>query len=196
MKRTAVIGTLSVLLASLAASASAGPTHKLGTAEARSAAKSAAFEFLMRNDLDSSTVGRCKRSAPRRIVCSATVSGESTTTIKTCELRIGVREVYRSFYWDQAAVILERRCRSEQKPLLSYPVALAAIQAEADRFAGQPTTITFMNRRDDVTFTGSATWERTRVPPNEVFPTETCSVDLVATLASTVSVTTDGFLCY
>lgn len=41
-----------------------------------------------------------------------------------------------------------------------------------------------------------ATWRRRR-SPNQFIPTETCSVDLVASLADgRVSVVTKGFLCY
>lgn len=102
----------------------------------------------------------------------------------------------RTYYWDQIAAITSRSCRSETKPLLSYPVALAAIQAEANRFAGQQTTIGYMFRRDDLTFSGRAEWTRPRVPPSQFLPTESCSVSLVATLADTVTVTNDGFACY
>ena len=60
-----------------------------------------------------------------------------------------------------------------------------------------PTTITYLNRDDDVTFRGTAEWERPRVPPNEFLPTEKCSVRLVATLAANgIAVSNDGFLCY
>lgn len=191
-----VIGAVGILLALLAASASAAPTHTLKTFEARSEADSAAFDFELRRNLDSSSVGRCQRTAPRRVICAATVRGESDRATTTCKLRISVRAVFRAYYWDTVAAVAQQRCRSEEKPLLSYSDARAAIQADADRFAGRATTLTYISRRDDQTFAGTAQWERPRVPPNEFIPTEICSVELVARLDQTISVTTEGFRCF
>jgi hypothetical protein len=117
--------------------------------------------------------------------------------LQTCQLSVQVRSVYRTFYWDAVAAVTHHRCRSAAKPWLAYPAALAAIQAEADRFAGQATAITYLDRRDDVTFEGRARWQRPALHPSEFFPTESCSVELVATLADRlISVATDGFACY
>jgi len=174
----------------------AASTHKLKMHEARSEAESAAFDFQLDRDLDSSDVGRCQRKTLKRITCAATASGETSRSNRTCALTIVVRAVNRTYYWDQIAAITSRSCSSETKPLLSYPVALAAIQTEANRFAGQQTTIGYMFRRDDLTFSGRAEWTRPRVPPSQFLPTESCSVSLVATLADTVTVTYDGFSCY
>lgn len=130
------------------------------------------------------------------MLCLATVTGETTRTGTTCRLQIKVRAVYPG-YWTERASVVWRRCQSETKPYLTYPDALAAVQAEADRFAEMPTLITYMSRRDDLTFAATARWERPRVPPSEVFPTDDCSLDLVATLSSgSVSVANDGFLCF
>jgi hypothetical protein len=185
-----------VVLSSLfMTSTSAAAPYSLKTFEARSAAESAAFDFQIKHDLDENSVGRCQRKAPRKIVCEATVGGETSTATQTCTLRISVRAVYRTFYWDEIASIVQRRCKDEAKPLLTYQAALAAIQAEADRFANQNTRVTSVYRRDDVTYTARAEWERPRVPPSELIPTESCSVSLVATLAGEITVTTEGFYC-
>lgn len=197
MKRVGFAGLMVLLVAVLGTEASAAPPHKLQSFEARSAAESAAFEFQMRRKLDSSTVGRCKRKGLRRFVCSASVTGEGPRSLTTCRLQIKVRAVYDSYYWTERAGVTKRRCTSEATPFLPYEEALRAIQVEADRFAGQSTQVTYMSRRDDVTFAGTAEWSRPRVPPNEFSPTENCSVDLVATLtAGAVAVANDGFNCY
>ena len=195
MKRLFICAALFAVLVS--GSAHAASAHKLKMYEARSAAESAAFDFQLDHDLGSSDVGRCQRKTLKRVICAATVSGETSTSNRTCALRIAVRAVKRTYLWDQVAAIIDRSCQDEAKSLLTYPVALAAIQAEADRFAGQHTTISYMDRRDDLTFSGRAEWERPRMPPNKYLPTESCSVSLVATLAGAVTtVTTDGFSCY
>ena len=151
----------------------------------------------MRRDLDSSTVGRCDRKSLSRFVCGATVTGELSRSKTTCRLQIKVRAVYDSFYWTEQASIVKRRCASEATPFLTYEAALRSIQVEADRFAGQPTRITSLSRRDEVTFAGRAEWSRPRVPTNEFIPTEDCSVELVATLtAGAISVTNNGYSCY
>lgn len=194
--RCALVGVVLGMLV-LPAAAGAMPTHSLKMFEARAAAESAAFDFQIRRSLDSSSVGRCARKSLSRILCAATVTGESETKTRTCRLRIRVRAVYRTYYWDEVAAVIQRHCQSEAKPFLSYHAAFAAIQAEADRFAGRATTITHLSRDDEVTFNGTAEWERPRMPPSEFLPTEKCSVRLVATLvASGLSVSNDGFLCY
>ncbi len=104
--------------------------------------------------------------------------------------------MYRSFYWDEAAGIVSRHCEDEAKPLLTYSAARVAFQGEADRFAGQATTITYMFRQDDITFSARAERSRPRVPPSEYLPTEDCSVSLVATLTDSITVTTDAFDCF
>lgn len=198
MKRFVFVGLIALLTVVLSTAASAAPPHKLRNFEARSAAESTAFEFQMRRDLDSSTVGRCKRKSLRRFACSASVTGETSRSLTTCRLQIKVRAVYDSYYWTERASVVGRRCSNEEKPFLTYEAALRAIQAEADRFAGQPTQVTYMSRRDDVTFSGRAEWFRPRVPPNEFLPaTENCSVNLVAAFtAGSTAVTNDGFSCY
>jgi hypothetical protein len=197
MKRLGFVGLIALLAVALSAAATAAPSHKLRSFEARSAAESAAFDFQMRRDLDSSTVGRCKRKSLRQFVCSASVTGEGSRLLTTCRLKIKVRAVYDSYYWTEQASVVKPRCTREATPFLTYEVALRVIQAEGDRFAGQPTRVTYMSRRDDVTFAGTAEWSRPRVPPSEFLPTENCSVDLVVTLtAGATAVTNDGFNCY
>jgi hypothetical protein len=177
--------------------------------EARSAAESAASDFYLRRDLDDYKVGRCKRRNRLRVVCAARVDGETDRVRRSCVLRIRVRAVHRG-YWDDVAAIVRRRCGSEAKEVLTYPVARASIQTEADRFAGRPTVITYMNRRDLTTFNGRAEWDVTDPDgcrgcgydsESESFydtpTTEDCSVELVATLTlGLVSVANEGFACY
>lgn len=197
VRRLGFVGLSVLLVVALSAGASAAPPHKLRSFEARSAAESTAFEFQMHRDLESSTVGRCDRKSLSRFLCSATVTGERSRTETTCRLQIKVRAVYDSYYWTEQASIVKRRCASEATPFLTYEAALQSIQAEADRFAGQPTRITYLSRRDEVAFAGRAEWSRPRVPPNEFIPTENCSVELDATLtAGAISVTNNGFNCY
>lgn len=195
-------------LLAFCASASGAPSHKLKSFQARSAAETVATDFYIRRKLDNAKVGRCKRRARPRIVCKARATGETKRLLKTCDLRIRIRAVYKG-YWDEAAAIVWRRCRKEPKPLLTYAAALASIQAEANRFAGRPTAVTYMFRRDDVTFSGTAKWALT--DPHgckdcgydsdadsfyDLPTTQTCSVDLVATLAgNAISVANDGYRC-
>lgn len=197
MRRLGVVGILAVLVAVVGgAGASASGSHKLRSFEARSAAETAAYGFEHRHKLRSSAVGRCKRKARRRMLCLATATGESAREMTTCRMRIKVRAVHPG-YWTERANVVWRRCRSEAKPYLTYDGALAAIQATGNAFAGVPTVVGRMNRRDDVTFAGTAEWVRASIPPSEYFPTEQCQVDLVATLqAGVVSVANDGFSCF
>jgi hypothetical protein len=53
-----------MLLIVFAATASAATDGSLRMFEARSAAESAAYDFQAHRDLESSSVGRCKRQAP------------------------------------------------------------------------------------------------------------------------------------
>jgi len=195
MKRVLIAGALSLLVFTACAEASPRPSLKMF--EARSAAEGEVFDFQVRRHLDSSSIGRCARKSPTRVLCAGTATGEEKTQTTTCMLRVRVREVHRTYYWDKVASIVGRHCTVEAKAFLTYDAARTAIQAEADKFAGKPTTITALNREDDVTFNGTAEWERPSDPPNEFLPTETCSVRMVATLASgDISVANNGFLCY
>lgn len=190
------VATLIGLVAGLAGDSIAAPIHTLKPYQARGTAESEAFDYQMTRGLDSNKVRSCRRSAPRRIVCAATVVGETGTAIRTCKLQIAVRAVYRVYAWDEVATVVSHRCLDQAKPLLTYAAALAAIQAEGDRFAGQRTTVTYMHRRDDLTFSGTASWQRPATSPNEFFPNEKCSVELVATLGATLTVAIDGFHCF
>ncbi len=131
-----------------------------------------------------------------------------------CSLRIRVHAVYRTFYWDEVASVIHRSCRSNDKPYLPYPAALAAIQAEANHFAATTTTITAMSREDDRTFSGRAEWTRINYaaicgapdysckydPMSEELVStpkaEACSVTLTAKLTESVEVAVQGFSCY
>jgi len=208
MKRMILAVALVAILA-VSTDAGAASSYRLKNFEARSAAESAAFDFYTRRKLDSAKVGRCKRQARRRVLCKARAVGETARLLKTCNLRIRVRAVWRG-YWDEVAAIIGRRCHKQVKAYLAYAAALAAIQSEADRFADRPTSITSMYRRDEVTFSGTAKWAQTIPdgckgcgydPDTDAFydtpTTESCSIDLVATLADqTITVANDGFRCY
>lgn len=197
MKRLGIVGVLVGLLALVVApGAGAASSHKLKGFEARETAQGAASEFQLRRDLDSYSVGRCKRQARRRVLCVGTATGENSRAQETCRMRIRVRAVHPG-YWTTRANVVWRRCHTEAKPYLTYAAARAAIQAAGNGFAAMPTLITSMSRRDDLTFAGTARWVRPTVPPSELFPTETCSVELVATLeGGAVAVANDGFYCF
>lgn len=198
MRRLALAGAALALLFALGSpvDVAARGSHKLRSFQARSAAESAAYSFEQRRKFDSYKIGRCKRQARRRMLCAAVATGETDRLTATCRIRIQVRAVYPG-YWTERANVVWRRCRKEANPYLTYPDARAAIQAEADAFAGTSTAITSMSRRDNVSFSGTSEWTRATDPPSELFPTETCQIELVATLAdSAISVANDGFYCY
>jgi hypothetical protein len=174
-----------------------GAAHGLKMFEARTEAQAEASSFTLRRNLTESHVARCTRDSARRVDCAAVATGESAAATIVCTLRVRVRAVYRGFYWTNAAAITRHRCARTAKERLTYAEAIKAMQSAADSFAGRPTTINFVARRDEVTYSGSAKWERPSDPPNQFIPTESCSVDLVANLADgKVSVVTEGFLCF
>lgn len=174
-----------------------GSAHGLKMFEARTEAQAEGSSFTLRRNLTESHVARCTRDSARSVDCAAVATGENASATIVCALHVRVRAVYRGSYWTIAAAITRHRCASTAKERLTYAEAIRAMQPAADAFAGRPTTINFVARRDEVTYSGSARWERPSDPPNQFIPTETCSVDLVASLADgRVSVVTEGFLCY
>jgi hypothetical protein len=177
-------------------SAATASVHSLGKGQARSAANQKAYDFeRVRSWLDSYDTRQCKRRTARRVDCITLLAGETERRRFKCQLVIAVRAVYRRFYWDEAARIARSRCRSRQLSFLTYSEAQNAIQGEADRFAGQPTSITSLRRVDRQTYSGSAKWQRVNPTgcagcgydsaTEQSFDTpasEYCSVDLKATL--------------
>jgi hypothetical protein len=186
---------IAVVVVLLAAGPAAAATLRLP--DARTEARLAAFDFGTRHHMDSSNVGRCRRRSPSLVSCVATVKGETAAMTKVCELRITVRAIDHRYYTSEAAAITHHRCSSTPKERLTYSAALAAIQAKADEFAGTATTIDAMYRDDELTYSARARWERPRSHPNEFLPTESCSVELKATLAAgQISTEAEGFSCF
>ena len=184
------------LLAVAATDAAAVAPH-LPMHEARSEAQSQATDFTLRRDLDESHVGRCHRRSARKISCGAVAQGETQVATIVCHLHIRVRLIRHRFYDSTATAITKHRCAKTRKERLTYKAAFSAIQSAADSFGGVPATISYMFRRDDLNYSATARWERASVPPSEWEPTESCSVELLATLAAgKVSVVTEGFSCY
>lgn len=188
---------LFVALALMVSSAYAIPTTLL-MSEARTEAQNQATTFTLRHDLTESHVARCKRRSADNVGCTAIAKGETSSATVVCRLAVTVRLVRHRFYNSTAAAITKHRCAKTPKEQLTYQDALAAIQSAADKFAGTPTSITYMFRRDDLTYKGTAEWERPGASIGfGVVLTEHCSVDLVASLAEgKVSVATEGFSCY
>lgn len=191
-----VAGPLALLavLACLGVPIASAATHKLGKGQARSEAESKAYDFEQaRAWLDSSDVQQCRRRTVVRVDCAALVTGETERQGFRCHLAIAVRAVYRRFYWDEAARIARSRCHPHDLLVLAYTDARDSIQAEADRFAGQPTSITSLRREDRRTYAGRAEWTRTDPdgcrgcgydPATDQFfdtaETESCSVEIKA----------------
>lgn len=190
--------TLSVTLClacALAFGVAGADAHWLGKGGARAAAEVRARDFaLSRSWLNDSEVNRCARRSALRVDCVAVVAGDTETKSSRCRLLIVVRAVSRHDRWGRLARIGDSRCTSLRLPVLGYADATQAIQAEADRFAGQPTTISSLKRRDARTFRGFAEWDRlnptgcqacgydpTTGQPVDKPTTESCSVELVAT---------------
>jgi hypothetical protein len=200
MKRIA-LGIMTVaLMAPCAASANAATF--LTTSEARSEAESAATIFKDRHHLGESHVTLCKRRSKTRVTCAGVAKGEGTTTTTECSLRIEARIPAGNIF--ATAAIRSHHCTKAPRPHLTYAEAQAAIQAAADIFAGTATTITSMRRKilsfgegGQGAFEGTAKWERPALHPTEFDPTESCSVDVEATMsAGKVSTSTQGFDCY
>lgn len=198
-----------VLLMALSGAASA---YQLGKGAARSAAESKAYDYVrVRSFLDSSDTRKCNRKAARRVVCIALAGGATKTKETSCRLLISVRAVHRLYYWDAVAKIQRARCRTQRIPRLTYGDARAAFQEEADRVAGQPTTLDWVFRTDEVTYSGSAEWERTdptgchgcgyNPTTEEAFDTpttESCHLGMKATLtkAEGIKVEIESSSCY
>lgn len=179
------------------ADAGVAATAALPMTEARSEARYEANNFTLRRDLSESNVGRCHRRSAGTVNCAAIAKGETKAATIVCHLDIRVRLIRHRFYASAAAAITAHHCVRTAKERLAYADALAAIQSTADSFAGTATTVTYMFRRDDLNYSATAKWDRPSVRPSEWEPTESCSVELVATLAvGKVSVTTEGFSCY
>jgi hypothetical protein len=191
VKTTSTVLVLTCFLLLGVADASA---HRLGKGEARTEAESKALDFeLARSWLNYFDVNQCTRKAQLRVDCVAVVSGDTETKSSSCRLLIAVRAVDRRYYWDEVAKIAGSHCRSLQIPVLAYADARKAIQAEADRFAGQPTSVTSLSRQDAQTYSGRAEWKRINPTgckgcgydpgTNKFFDTpetESCSVELKA----------------
>lgn len=169
--------------------------HQLSKGEARLSAESKAFDFQnARSWLDSSDTKRCRRRTRLRVDCEALVTGETEVKASSCRLRIAVKAVPRGYFWGSVAKIVASHCSSRPIPHLTYGDAKQAIQAEADQFAGQTTSITSLYRQDLQTYSGRAEWKRVNPtgckrcgydPVTDKFfdtpETESCSVELKAT---------------
>lgn len=186
--------------------------YRLDKGEARSTAESKAFDFeSARSWLDSSDTKRCSRKTQLRVDCVALVTGETEVKSSSCRLLIAVQAVHRRYYWDSVARIVNSHCKSHEKPRLTYGDAKQAIQAEADHFAGQATSITSLYRQDFQTYSGRAEWKRINPtgckgcgydPVTDKFfdepTTESCSVELKARRLSEgdIRVDIESSACY
>jgi hypothetical protein len=178
------------------ASAVAAPPS-LPMSEARDQAESEAVSFTVRHNLTESHVGRCKRLSARSVACAAIAKGETSAASVICHLQLTVRLVRHRFYNTTEAAITAHRCAKTPKERLTYKAAIQAIQSAADSFAGQATAIGLIYRLDELTYEATAKWDRAAVRPNEFRTTESCSVELKATLSEgKVSVATEGFACF
>lgn len=185
--------------------------HRLGKGGARSAAESRARDFeLSRSWLNFFDVQQCRRRSPLRVDCVAVVSGDTEAKSSRCRLLIAVRAVKRRDRWEEVTRVAESRCESIPIPRLTYAQARQAIQAEADRFAGQPTSIASLSRRNAQTYRGFAEWDRFNPSgcrgcgydpesgqPIDKPTTESCSVELRAILLGdeTIRVAVVGSAC-
>jgi len=146
-----------------------------------------------------------------RVDCEALATGDTEARQITCRLVIEVRAVQRRYYWDEVAKIAHSRCQTTVAPRLAYADARTAIQSEANRFAGMPTTISSLYRQDLQTYTGRAEWSRvnptgckgcgynsTTDKSFDTPDTESCSVSMKATLLSpaSIKVETEESACY
>lgn len=185
-----VLIAVSLLCACAASVAAAQP---LGLRAARGKAAGAASSFARHRGLNRSHVAHCKRKTARRIDCTGTAKGGTATVLTTCHLRIRVRAVKGRRRSGTVASVVGHRCKAR----LPFPAAVSAIQSTADAFAGRPTTIFSIIRKDARTFLAAATWVRPSDPPSESFPTENCTLDLNAVLTNgKVTVGTEGFNCF
>lgn len=207
------ISTVLFLTCFLSLGVADASAHRLGKGEARSTAESKAFDFqVARSWLDSSDTKRCRRRTQLRVDCEALVTGETEVKASSCRLRIAVEAVPRRYFWDSVAKIISSHCDFQPTPHLTYGDAKQAIQAEADRFAGQATSVTSLYRQDLQTYKGTAEWKRVNPTgckgcgydpasgkPFDKPETESCSVELKATRLSEgdgIRVDIESSACY
>jgi hypothetical protein len=180
----------------------AGAAAFLTTSEARSEAESAATTFRYRHQLDESHVTVCRRLSKTQASCTAIAKGEGAASTIECTLRIAARIPVGNIF--ATAVIESHSCTKTPRPMLTYAEAHGAIQGAADAFAGTATTITAMRRKilsfeegGEGAFEGTARWERPALRPTAYDPTESCSVEVTASMVDgKIATSTEGFDCY
>lgn len=181
-----------ILVVPAAASASMLSFHA-----ARIAARPMAARFMAHQGLERWHLSGCHRKRERVVDCAAIVASETEATVFACVVTIEVRRMLRGPGHHDVASIASHACAKKQKGLLEYVEALPAIQEAADGLAGTSTTILEIYRRDNVTYWARARWQRPASMPTVSDPTETCSVEIVASLRSgRIATGTEGLFCF
>ena len=194
MKRVAIVLLSLVPLLALAAPASA---KRLPFGEAKLQSRLVMSSFTeKKGNLSYPKAYKCKRKSRRKIKCQGVSTGETQRKTIRCNMAAVVvnKRVRYNFgaVWEAKAKLVKKKCKSTAKPYLEESRAREAAQAEADRVAGQPTTLEFLLRSDDVTFSGYATWEK----PGEDSFTDYCFVDITVKLSNNrVTAKTEGLAC-
>jgi hypothetical protein len=197
-----IFSGIAMVAAVMAVSApSAGAAAFLTTSEARSEAESAATTFRYRHQLDESHITRCQRRSRTQVICTAITKGEGGAATIECTLQIDARIPAGNVF--ASAAIESHRCTKTPRPMLTYEEAHGAIQVAADAFAGTATTITAMRRKilsfegGEGAFEGTARWERPALQPTAYDPSESCSVEVTASMVDgKIATSTEGFDCY
>lgn len=153
------------------------PYHlKMGTA--RSLARHVARKFTRRNPKVSvSSLGACRRRGERRITCTATARGESSSSRTTCRLHIRVAAVNRH----PEATLASSNCQTKPTLVLTASRAAAAIRANGAELAGKPVGLGFLERLGSTSFIGLVEWTQRPSGPSS---REECFATMEASMSS------------
>ncbi len=151
------------------------PPPELDKGVARSAARHAARAFVNRSrQLDSFAFKGCHRKSLQRISCNFLGRGQTESDRTTCKFKVSVEGLDQSYSTHVGHV----SCRTEERPILSYAEARAAMQESAGEIAGKAVQLE-LERRNRLAFAGWASWRQ--VAPG-TGGHETCELELVVEL--------------
>lgn len=151
------------------------PPPELDKGVARNAAKEAARAFVDGNGrLDSFAFKGCRRKSLEHINCDFLGRGQTNEDRTTCKFKVSVEGLDRSYSTHVGHV----SCRTEERPILSYAEARAAMQESAAEIAGKAVQLE-LERRTRLIFAGWASWRQTS---SDTGGRETCELELVVEL--------------
>jgi hypothetical protein len=161
------------------------PPPELDKSIARRAAKHAARAFVNESDrLDSAVFRGCHRKSLEQVDCSFLGRGQTNDSRTTCKFEVSIEGLDRSYSTRVGHV----SCRTEERPILTYSEARAAMRESATNVAGKAVRLE-LERRNRLAFAGWASW---RQPSPDAGGPETCELELVVELMRSGSLRTQS----